>query len=279
MPSAIVPRARLDSHRLVEEFMLLANRTVAAHIGASRKEAVVRPFVYRVHDSPNPEKLDDFALFVKHLGYSFPAPRSVTSRAYQKLLDSVRGKEEENVISELAIRSMAKAVYSDENIGHFGLGFKFYSHFTSPIRRYPDLIVHRLLAEYGGRNSRLEFWRSGLPRICQQSSDRERVAVSAERASVKVMQVEYMKRHVGEVFHAIVSGVTNFGLFVETTDFLVEGLIKVRDMDDDFYVFDEKRYQITGRRTKKRYRLGDKVKVKVVRVDPEEREIDFTLVG
>jgi ribonuclease R len=204
----------------------------------------------------------------------------VRSHALQKLLDDVRGKEEENVINEVAIRSMAKAVYAVENIGHFGLGFKHYTHFTSPIRRYPDLIVHRLLHEYEKKLTakRLEEIRGLLPDICKQSSDRERVAMEAERASSKVMKVEYMKRHIGEEFDAIISGVTNYGLFVEITDLLVEGLIRVRDMEDDYYVFDEKKFQMVGKRTKKRYRLGDKVKIRVVRVNPEERQIDFSLV-
>jgi ribonuclease R len=217
---------------------------------------------------------------VEHRGYSLNTTGGLTSRALQKLLTDVHGKDEENVINEVAIRSMAKAVYSDENVGHFGLGFQHYTHFTSPIRRYPDLIVHRLLHEYatGMSLKRRAHYAAALPDICKHSSDREKVATDAERASVKVMQVEYMKRHVGEEFHAIISGVTNFGMFVEITDLLVEGLIRVRDMDDDYYIFDEKRYALTGRKTKKRYRLGDKVTIKVVRVDPEEREIDFALV-
>jgi len=175
---------------------------------------------------------------------------------------------------------MAKAIYAPQNAGHFGLGFKYYTHFTSPIRRYPDLVVHRLLDEYSRKmpHKRREQLLALLPSICDQSSERERIAMDAERASVKVMQVEYMRRHVGEEFHAIISGVTNFGLFVEITDLLVEGLIRVRDMEDDYYVFDEKKYALIGRRSKKRYRLGDKIRIQVVRVDPEEREIDFVLV-
>ncbi len=279
-PVEIIKKERLEAHRLVEDFMLLANQVVAKHLGTDKREENIRPFVYRVHDSPPPDKLQDLASFVEHLGYSLNLRGGVTSHALQKLLNDVKGKDEENVINEVAIRSMAKAVYSDKNIGHFGLGFKHYTHFTSPIRRYPDLLVHRLLHEYEQKmpHKRREHVRGVLPDICKQSSERERVAMEAERASVKVMQVEYMKRHLGDQFEAIISGVMNFGLFVEIADLLVEGLVRVRDMEDDYYVYDEKRFQLVGRRTKKRYRLGDKVKIQVARVDPEEREIDFTLI-
>ncbi len=279
-PTQIIKKERLDAHRLVEEFMLLANQIVARHIAVPKKDEGPKPFIYRIHDSPPPGKLGDLKSFVELLGYSLNITGGLNSRALQKLLQDIKGKEEENVINEVAIRSMAKAVYSEENVGHFGLGFQYYTHFTSPIRRYPDLMVHRLLNEYehGMTMKRQQQVTKELPDICKQASDREKVATEAERASVKVMQVEYMKRHVGDEFHAIISGVTNFGMFVEITDLLVEGLIRVRDMDDDYYIFDEKKYALTGRKTRKRYRLGDKVTIRVARVDPEEREIDFTLV-
>jgi len=280
-PKEILKKVRLDAHRLVEEFMLMANQTVAHHIAAPKKETGLRPFIYRIHDSPPPEKLKDLASFVEHLGYSLHTNGGgITSRSLQKLLSDVKGKDEESVINEVAIRSMAKALYSETNVGHFGLAFQHYTHFTSPIRRYPDLVVHRLLYEYAHKmlQKRREQLIEQVPEICEIASDRERIAQNAERASVKVMQVEYMKRHLGDEFHAIISGVTNFGLFVEITDLLVEGLIHVRDLGDDYYTFDEKNYALIGRKGKKRFRLGDMVQVQVVRVDPEERKIDFRLV-
>jgi ribonuclease R len=278
-PSAIIKKTRLDAHRLVEECMLLANKIVAQHIGKVKKEEHAKPFVYRVHDVPDPSRLEDLANFVKQFGYSLDAKQGVSALQLQKLLDKVKGSEVETVINEVALRSMAKAVYSEKNVGHFGLAFKYYTHFTSPIRRYPDLIVHRLLHEYehGVKQHRRDELAKRLPAICKQSSERERVAVEAERESVKVMQVEYMKRHVGDEFDGVIAGVTNFGMFVEINDLLVEGLIRMRDLDDDYYLYDEKRYQLKGRSRGKVYRLGDKVRVKVVSVDPETREIDFAV--
>lgn len=279
-PSAIIKKERLDAHRLIEECMLLANKVVAEHIGKVKREEHAKPFVYRVHDVPDPSRLEDLSNFVKHLGYSLDVKHGVSSLQLQRLLDKVKGTEVENVVNEVALRSMAKAVYSEKNIGHFGLAFKYYTHFTSPIRRYPDLVVHRLLKEYekGLSAARRAELARRLPIICRQSSDRERLAAEAERESVKVMQVEFMKRHVGDEFEGVIAGVTNFGLFVEINDLLVQGLVRMKDLSDDYYLFDEQRYQLKGRSRGKVYRLGDTVRVQVVSVNPERREIDFRLV-
>jgi len=280
LPSRIVQKERLDAHRLVEECMLLANRTVAAHIGRPRRAEDVKPFLYRVHDLPDPQKVSELATFVKRCGFSLDASNGVSARALQKLLKAIRGTEFENIISEVALRSMAKAVYSEKNIGHFGLAFSHYTHFTSPIRRYPDLIVHRLLREYarGTDGPRLAWWSDELPEIGRTSSERERNAAEAERASVRVMQVEYMKRHLGDECTGIISGVTNFGFFVKIDGILAEGLVSVRDLADDYYLFDERQYALRGRSGRKTYRLGDRVRVQVVTVKPEEHEIDLMVV-
>ncbi len=272
-PTKIIRKERLDAHRLVEDFMLLANKIVA--------ECSKTPFIYRIHDKPDPEKIKELADFVSQFGYTLEKGDGITSKKLQKLLSSCQGKEEEAVINEIAIRSMAKAIYSVKNIGHFGLGFKRYTHFTSPIRRYPDLVVHRLLTEYltdSASKKGRETQTALIDEICTQSSIRERLAIEAERTSIKVMQVEYMKRHVGDQFRAVISGVTKFGLFIEIMDLLVEGLVHIRDLEDDYYVFDEKNYTYIGSRTKKRYRLGDKVIVEVVRVSSIDRQIDFRII-
>ena len=265
-----------DSNMLVEEFMLLANRITAKHIGAPTKGSV-KPFIYRVHDLPDPEKINEFAKFVKSLGYSFSPNGSSKSNQFQILIESVRGTEEETLINELAIRSMAKAIYSVNNIGHYGLGFKYYTHFTSPIRRYADLIVHRLLYKYLNSGSRVNYSLEKLDEISGHVSDCERTAVDAERLSVKIKQAEYMKNHLGEEFDGIISGLAHFGIFVKINNILAEGLIRLRDLEGDFYVYDEKKHAFIGRRSKKQFRLGDKLRVKLVRVDLEKIELDFII--
>lgn len=278
LPDAIIKKTRLDAHRLIEECMLLANKTVASHIGRVRKEDQARPFVYRIHDAPDPSRLEDLSRFVKQFGFSLDA-RNATAKTLQKLLDTVKGSDVESVITEVALRSMAKAVYSEKNIGHFGLAFKYYTHFTSPIRRYPDLLVHRLLKEYdkGMTVERRELHAKAIPGQCKQASSRERVAVEAERDSVKVMQVEYMKRHLEDEFEGVITGVTEFGMFVEINDLLVQGMIRVRDLRDDYYMFEEKHYSLRGRTRNRVFRLGDRIRVRVEAVHPENRRIDFVL--
>jgi ribonuclease R len=276
VPTQINIKEIKDSNKLIEEFMLLANQIVAKHINKKKKQSP--PFVYRIHDLPDEEKLKEFASFVKSLGFSFDPASANNANEFQRLLAEVDGTSDDALINEVAIRSMAKAVYSTNNIGHYGLGFKYYTHFTSPIRRFPDLIVHRLLFNY--LNGSAPGYSAGqLESICDHCSAQERSAISAERLSVKLKQMEYLKNRIGDEFTAIISGITNFGIFVELKETLSEGLIRLRDIKDDFYQFEEKQYAIVGQDTGKRYRLGDKIEVKLIRVDESKREIDFALLN
>ena len=268
-----------ESHHLIEEFMLLANRTVAEDIGQVRaKGKKAKNFVYRVHAQPSEEKLMALASFAGKFGYkvNLSGENRQVSRSFNKLLDSVQGKREESLIETLAIRSMTRAEYSPDNIGHYGLSFAFYTHFTSPIRRYPDLMVHRLLTRYyaGGRS----VTKGKLEEQCQHCSEQEQIATQAERDSVKYKQVEYMKARMGQVFDGVISGVAEWGLYVELKGSHCEGLIPIRKLEDDYFEYDEKNYRLRGRRTGKRYNLGDPITVRVARADLEQRQLDFDLV-
>ncbi|PID61256.1 MAG: ribonuclease R [Ignavibacteriae bacterium] len=266
-----------ESHRLIEEFMLLANRIVSAHVNKKKKQLEKYPFVYRIHDLPNEEKINEFAKFVQSLGYFFTPDIKGGAKELQRILEEVEGTEEEAVVNEIAIRSMAKAIYSTQNIGHYGLGFNYYSHFTSPIRRFPDLITHLLIFNFISDNKGKSFNYKRLEEICEHSSAMERNAIMAERLSIKLKQIEYLKNKVGEKFKGVISGLTHFGIFVELNSNLAEGLIHLSDLDDDFYVLDEKSYSMVGSETEKQFRLGDKIEVQLKSVNEEKREIDFIL--
>ncbi|MGE0770608.1 MAG: ribonuclease R [Cyclobacteriaceae bacterium] len=273
-PLAVVPKIRKDAHKLIEEFMLLANRQVATFVFKMRKGDQKNTFVYRTHDLPDPEKVADFAQFAKQFGHKVNLEESSLSRSLNSLMDEIEGKPEQNVLQQLAVRAMAKAKYTTEAKGHFGLAFQHYTHFTSPIRRYPDMMVHRLLQHYldGGKS----VSKSDYEDKCIHASEREKRAADAERASIKYKQVEFMSLAEKKLYQGIITGVTDFGIFVEIIETKCEGMVRLADMKDDFYEFDEKNFRIIGRRRKKMYRLGDTVEVLVKKTDIDRRLMDLT---
>lgn len=291
-PLEVMKKERLGSHRLIEEFMLLANRKVAKYLTKTFKEnkKEPQPVIYRVHGAPQQEKVLILSNFVKRLGFDLKLNRGkegpiVSASALRQLLQQVKGSNIEFLVSELVLRCMSKAVYTGDNVGHYGLGFEHYTHFTSPIRRYPDLIVHRMLFEYENLRkkrrkisaTRLAELTAKMQTVCQISNEREKSAVEAERESIKLKQVEYMASHVGKVYPGVISGATDYGIYVRMVDFAIEGMVHMRNLTDDYYEYDETTYSLVGKRRKKRLQIGQRVKVKVNSVDLQRRTIDLVI--
>jgi len=273
-PLAVVPKVRKDAHKLIEEFMLLANRSVATYVYKMKKGEDKNTFVYRTHDLPDQEKVEDFSRFAKQFGHNLNFESASISRSLNKLMEEIEGKPEQNVLQSLAVRAMAKAKYTTDAKGHFGLAFDHYTHFTSPIRRYPDMMVHRLLQHYLDKGKSVA--KKEYEEKCVHTSEREKRAADAERASIKYKQVEFMSMAENKEYGGIITGVTDFGIFVEIVETKCEGMVRLADMKDDFYEFDEKNYRVIGRRRKNIYRLGDKVKVRIKKTDIDRRLIDLT---
>ncbi len=276
----IIPKERLETMRLIEEFMLLANTCATLYVKNLQKDSeMLYPFIYRVHDNPDVEKLKNLSEFVHQFGYKVDVNNK---DSLGKLLEEVKGKPEEYIINDLLIRSMAKAIYTHKNIGHYGLGFDHYTHFTSPIRRYPDLIVHRVLFDYMNAKKNIvktvQHYNQLLPDICKRSSEREQNAVAAERESIKIKQIEYLQSRIGEEYEGIISGIMQFGVYVQINDILIEGMVRFKDIEDDYYEYDDKRHIAIGRRTKRILRAGDKVRIAVSRVNMFSKKIDFAIV-
>ena len=277
-PLSVYFKESKEANKLIEEFMLLANRTVAEKIGKVPKNKKAKVFPYRIHDLPDPDKLENLNWFINRFGYKIRTSGSKTeiSKSINRLLDDIKNKKEQNLVETVSLRAMQKARYSTHNIGHYGLAFDYYTHFTSPIRRFPDMMVHRLLTRYlaGGRTAQ----ETKYEELCDHSSEMEQIAANAERASVKYKQVEFMSERLGMEFDGVISGVTEWGLYVELNENKCEGMIPMRDLGDDYYDFDEKNYCLTGRRHHKKFSLGDPVTIKVARANLEKKQLDFALI-
>lgn len=277
-PLSVYVKEMKDSNRLIEDFMLLANRKVAEFIGKKAAKEKVKTFIYRIHDEPNPEKLNTFLQFVNKLGYEMKiSTRQNLAASFNKLFKAISGKGEENMIETIAIRTMAKAEYSTQNIGHYGLAFSHYSHFTSPIRRYPDLITHRILQWY--LEDRPSVMQHEYEKICEHCSEMEKRAAQAERTSIKYKQAEFMLDKIGKQFFGLISGVSKWGLYVEIEENKCEGMVRLKDLRDDFYFLDDENYQVIGQHYGQKYKLGDRVRVLVKKIDLAKKQMDFELVS